>query len=99
LTAIGVAVEMPSVLAVGRSGGDGGGPEHQAGAGLVLDHHRLAERLSERLGIEPCQRVHAGAGGERDDDRDRCGGIALGQGRRARLHDHERKQSQDATSR
>ena len=64
-------------MPVGRRGRDRCRAERQRRAGTVFDHDRTAERLLQLLAVEPRHRVHAGAGGERHDDRHGLGGIAL----------------------
>ena len=60
--------------------------QHQRGAGLVLDHDRLAERLAEFLRIDAHDHVHAAAGGERHDDVHVAGGEVLRERGHARRH-------------
>ena len=55
---------------VGRRLGDRLRRDHAGGAGAVLHHHRLAERL-ERLGQNARQQIDAAAGREAGDDADR----------------------------
>jgi hypothetical protein len=98
LTAIGVAVEMPSVCRREARKQIGRGPEHQASAGLVLDDDRLSQRCESCSLYRRASVSMPVPAGERDNDRDRPGGIAIGQGRRVRRRDGECKQSQDAAT-
>ena len=49
---------------------------HAAGAGLVVDHHRLLGLLGDRLAERARELVGGAAGGERHDEGDRLVGIA-----------------------
>ncbi len=67
-------------VAVGGFAGDELGADHGAGAGLVLDHHALAEPLSERVRDGAPDDIVGTAGPDRHDDSDRLVGIALREG-------------------
>ena len=69
-------------VAVGRGGGGARAAHRAAGAGDVLDHHRLLEEPCHLVGDDACNHVAGPAGGKRNDHRDRPRGIVL----RARLH-------------
>ena len=58
-------------------------PMHAAGAGLVLDDDRRAERFGEPLRHEARDEVRAAAGRERHDDAHRLGRVLLRKGRQA----------------
>ena len=75
-------------VAVGRALGDRAGCERAAGAGAIVHHDLLAERLAHLLGHHARQRIVAAAGRERNDQRDRPVGIGLRVG--ARCGDEER---------
>jgi hypothetical protein len=64
-------------MTVGRRGRDRVGGKCGGGAGLVLDQHRLAERVRQPIRIDAGDRIHAGAGGERHHDGDVLGRIAV----------------------
>ena len=66
-------------VAVGRGIGDALGPRHAAGAADVLHHDLLAEDLAHALGHDAAEHVRRSAGRERNDHRDRLGGIGLRQ--------------------
>ena len=53
----------------------------RAGAGPVVDHHRLADARREFVGDRACDRVGGAARGGGDDDLDRLRGPGLGIGR------------------
>src|SRR6202035_3377480 len=55
-----------------------------AGTGLVLDHHRLAERIAQPLRGEPRGDVDLATGREADDEADRMRRISLGTGKARR---------------
>ena len=69
-------------VAVGRRFRDRVGGERAAGAGAVLDDHRLAELVGELAAEQPRQHVDRAAGRERHDQPDRAVGIVLGVGGR-----------------
>ena len=62
-------------IAVRIGGGDVVPGEIAAGAGAVLDHHGLAERLLQIVGNLPREGVGGAAGHEGDDEMDRLVGI------------------------
>jgi hypothetical protein len=51
--------------------------DEATGAGLVLDHHRLAEVLGHLLADGAGERIAGSRGGQRDDELDRLAGILL----------------------
>jgi len=57
-------------VAVGRSPRAFGGAQQAAGATLIVDDDRLAERLRELLTERPADRIGTGARGEGDDQPD-----------------------------
>src|SRR5262249_6062703 len=63
-------------VAVGRHFGDARGRDRGIGAGLVLDHHRLAPYLAHALADNASKDVGRPARGKRHDDADRAIGIA-----------------------
>ena len=65
-------------VAVRRRLGHGVDAERAAGAGAVLDHHGLAERLGELLADEARADIGDAAGRERHDDADGAAGPGLG---------------------
>ena len=67
-------------VAVGRSAGHGLRAEHAAGAGLVVDHHRLLGLLGDRRAERARQLVGGAAGGERHDEGQRPRRIRLAEG-------------------
>ena len=69
-------------MPVGRRGRDRLRADRERRPGPVLDHDRAAEHLLQLLAVEARQRIHAGAGGERHDDRHGLGGVGLRAGRR-----------------
>ena len=73
-------------VAVRRGVDDRLGAEIAAGAGLVLDHDGLAERIAQPLRCDPRGDVDLAAGGEADDQADRMRRIGLrpGDARRQR---------------
>src|SRR5689334_19026488 len=64
-------------VAVGRAAGDLLGGDARAGAGLVLDHERLAKRAHERLLQRARDEIGRAARREADHQLDRMRGIAL----------------------
>ena len=65
-------------VAVRLGFGDRLGADIAAGAGAVLDHEALAERLVQIVGRDARGHVHQAAGGGDDDQADRLGRIILG---------------------
>jgi len=61
-------------VAVGRGLGGGVDADHRARAGLVVDDHRLAQRLRQLRADEARDEVGGAAGGEGHDHADRPGG-------------------------
>ncbi len=64
-------------IAVGRCAGGAANPDAAAGAGDVLDHHRLTERDREMIGKDARDRVGDPAWRHRHNDRDGARGISL----------------------
>ena len=90
-------VVMNMRVAVRRGAGDGGRRQHAIGAGLVLDHDRLAEPRRKIVADEARGDVDAAAGGKRQDQRDGTGRIILRGGGRTSLIDAARSQSRMAS--
>ncbi len=65
-------------VAVGRGLGDGVGADRTAPAGAVFHHHRLAQDAAHLVRRATADDVGGAAGGERNDQADRLGGVALG---------------------
>ena len=68
-------------VAVGRLLGDDFAADVAVGAGAVLHHHRLAQRLLQRLADGARELVGRAARREVHDDADRLAGPGLGEGR------------------
>ena len=66
----------PERVAIGGGLGDLARADRAAGAAVVLDHHRLAERLAHGFGDCRAPDVVAAAGRVRNDQRDRTIRIA-----------------------
>ena len=64
-------------VAVGLGGRDRLGADGGAGAGPVLDDHRLTQRRGQMVADQPSDDVDRRAGGERHDDLDRPVGVGL----------------------
>jgi hypothetical protein len=64
-------------VAVGRRARDRARRNRAVCSGLVIDHHRLLEGLTQFLADDAGGGVDAAAGGERHDERDRPVGIIL----------------------
>ena len=71
-------------VAVGRGARDGVGRDAAAGAGAVLDHHRLLEDFLHLLGEDARHHVARAAGRKAEDQRDRLGRELGRAGRRHR---------------
>jgi hypothetical protein len=71
-------------VAVGGRFGDVVGADIAAGAGTVIDNHRLAPAFVELLAYRARDDVERTAGGERHDEADRLDGIIRLRERRAR---------------
>ena len=67
-------------IAIGRGLGGFISTDHAAAAGLVLDHHALAQGLGQRLGQHPGNDIGRATRGKRHLQLDDLVGIALGQG-------------------
>ena len=76
------AVRQHQRVAVGRGAHHVLPAQRAAGAGLVVDDHRGAQRLAQRLGDDARDDVAGAAGGEGDDDADRLVRIGGQRGRR-----------------
>ncbi|MEI2746274.1 MAG: hypothetical protein V9G22_12960 [Ottowia sp.] len=81
--------------AVGRGLGHHLGAQRAAGARLVLDDHRLAQRLGHVARQLARDQVVGAAGGEADDDADRAGPRRLREGGRRR---HGRGQARQGSA-
>ena len=80
-------------VAVGRRARDHLAGDIAAGAGAVLDHDRLAERLLEPLAEDARHHVARAAGREAEHERDRPRRIGLRLRRRAIAHRGKRRQA------
>ncbi len=69
-------IEEKERAAVRRGLGDVIDTSYAARADSILDHHRLLEPLLQTLGKHPADGVHAAAGRDRHDQRDRARGFA-----------------------
>jgi hypothetical protein len=69
----------------------GFGADGAAGAGLVLDDHRLPPRFGEALPDDAAEDVGAAAGRERDDQVDRLVGVGLRRCRSGEAHGQARQ--------
>ncbi len=65
-------------VAVGLRLGDEVGADRAVGAGLVLDQHRLRQRVLQLVGEQPADEIGRAAGREGDHHADRAGGEVLG---------------------
>jgi hypothetical protein len=72
-----VVRDQPERAAVRLRLDHGRGPGDAAGAGQVLDHHRLAKGLAQGRTGRARDGVHAGAGADRQDQAHRLAGAAL----------------------
>ena len=75
-------------VAVRVGADDGQGSKGAAGAGAVLDHHRLVEELGHALAEQPGNEIGATAGRIGDDELDRLGRPVLRLGRAGRTGKH-----------
>ena len=86
-------------VAVGLGGGDIGGAERAAGAGSVLDDHRLAPALLQLVGDDARREIGPAARRRRDDDAHRvvrvAGGRVLGLRVRRRSREHRGERGAD----
>jgi hypothetical protein len=84
-------------VAVGRSFRRRADADYGTCAGPVLDNDLLAERRRELGGDDPADGIDAATGRERDDQRDRTGGIVLGHRGRAIGERNERDTEQSGS--